>query len=393
MRVFMLGGAGLVGQEAAAYFASNNAISEIMIAGRNPEKAAFAASNVGKKANSVKADVMDEKQIARLVADYDIFLNTSGPDYMVQHHAVSAAISAGVDYCDVSCDGPTAERVLKMNEKAKDAGISAIIGIGWMPGLTNLMMKHAALQLDKTETIYACLLWPMADLVKSDTKKIADELRSAGPYSASWETAMRGYSGECRVYRNKNWTTIDPSENGMTVAHPEGGSVMMYPACSAEPVTVPHYLHDVRNVTFLISFSPFPLNELALQLASRIRKGDINTKDAALSFIETAGSEPRRWLTCDSDRDLEMSVWIDALGIKDGARTRYRLVQDTEWGSTGGPLYTAAMKLLDGGVREPGILPPEACLDPVSFMTEVASLVSGRPTEKSLFRESLERLA
>lgn len=382
----------MVGQEAAAYLASNAAVSEVMIAGRNLDKAGKAASNIGEKANSTVADVMDEQQIARLIADYDIFLNTSGPDYKVQHHAVSAAIRAGVNYCDVSCDGPTADKVLNLNDKAKAAGITAIIGIGWMPGLTNLMMAHAAGQLDKTETILTCLFWPMADLVRGDTKKIADELRSSGPYSASWETAMRCYSGECRVYRDRKWITVDPSENGMTFIHPAGGPVRMYPACSAEPVTLPRHVPHVRNVTFLISFSPFPLNELSLQLASRIRAGAINTKEAALSFIETAGSEPHRWLTYGSKKDLELAVWIDALGIKDGARTRYRLVQGSDWGSTGGPLYTAAMKLLKGKIKERGILPPEACLDPIPFMQEVASLVPGRPSEKKLFEESFERL-
>ena len=113
MRVFLLGGAGLVGQSVAERLAKNAAVSEITIAGRNSDKANQAASGIGEKANSMKADATDEKQIARLVHDYDIFVNTSGPDYLVQPHTVNAALRAGVHYCDVSCDGPAAEKVLK----------------------------------------------------------------------------------------------------------------------------------------------------------------------------------------------------------------------------------------------------------------------------------------
>ena len=392
LRVFLLGGAGLVGQEAASLFAADPTVSEITIAGRNPAKATQAASALGEKANSIKADVMDEKGIARLIANYDIFVNTSGPDYRVQLPAVSAAIQAGVNYCDVSCDGPAAERVIGLNTKAKAAGMTAIIGIGWIPGLTNLMMAHAVNRLDETETILACLFWPMADLVKGDTKKIAAELRDAGPYSASWETAMRCYSGDCRIYRNGKWVTVVPFENEIALPHPEGGTVRAYPACSAEPVTFPRYISGLKNVSTVISFSPFPLNELAHQLASRIKAGEIDTREAALSFIETAGSDPDRWLTFTSKRDLELAVWISALGVKDGARTRYTIVQSIDWASTGGPLYNAARRLLKGRIKEHGVLPPEACIDPMPFMEEVASNVSGRQKGKKLFDESFEEL-
>ena len=391
MRVFLLGGAGLVGQSVAEKLAKNAAVTEITIAGKNLDRARNAASVIGEKANSIKADATDERQIARLVADYDILVNTSGPDYLVQPSAVKAAIRAGVHYCDVSCDGPAAEKVLKLNAKAQAAGLTAIIGIGWGPGLDNLMMVHAARQLDRVDSVHTCIALTMTNLVAGDTNKIAAELRDSGPFSASWETFMRCFSGQCKIYRDKRWVAVDPFENGAVVANPKGGVVKLYPACSPEPITVPRSVPGLRNASLLISFFPLPLNELARQLASRIRAGEISTKEAAISFIETAGSERDRWPS--TPQEFPEDYWIIAQGIKDGSRVRYTLVPTSGWLSTRGPLYTAAMMLLNGKIKEHGIFPPEACLEPIPFMEEVASNVPGRTPEAKLFEESFEHLA
>ena len=392
LRVFLLGGAGLVGQSVAERFAKDAAITEITIAGRNSEKAKQAASVIGEKANSTRADATDEKHIARLVADYDIFVNTSGPDYVVQPPAVRAAIRAGVHYCDVSCDGPAAEKVLKLSAKAEAAGMTAIIGIGWTPGLDNLMMTHAAHQLDETEVVQTCLVWPMTNLVKGDPTKVAEELRKSGPFSASWETGMRCFSGQCKIYRDGKWVIVDPFENGVDLPDPYGGYVRAYPACGAEPITLPRYVSGVRGVSVLLSFRPFQLNELARQLAVRIKSGEMSTKEAAISFIETAGADRERWLSSSENVSEEWPFWIVAQGMKDGSRVRYTMNASPEWLSTGGPLYTAAMMLLNGKIKGHGILPPEACLDPIPFMEDVASNVPGRPRGKKLYDESFEEL-
>lgn len=392
MRVFLLGGSGLVGQATAGKLAANAAVSEITIAGRSLEKAKKVASAIGEKANSVSADVTDIAQIARLVADYDVFVNTSGPDYVVQPSAVRAAIWAGVNYCDVSCDGPAAEKVLELDAEARAAGMTAIIGIGWTPGLDNLIMAHAVRQLDKTETIQSCLVWPLTDLASGDPKKIAEDLRSYGPYSASWETGMRCFSGQCKIYQEGKWVIVDPFENEVTLHNPAVGTVKAYPACGAEAITFPRFVPGVRSVSALLSFYPPQMNELARQLAERIRAKEMSTKEAALAFIETAGSDRERWLSTTGEVPADWPFWIVAQGVKDGQRVRYTLTSTPDWPSTAGPLYTAAMRLLNGKVRDLGVLPPEACLDPLPFLEEVASNVPGRPPGAKLFEESIERL-
>ena len=392
MRVFLLGGAGMVGQATASRLAANPAVSEISIAGRDLAKANRVASAIGEKANGVQAEATDEKQVARLVAGYDLFINTSGPDYKVQIPVVKAAIRAGINYCDVSCDGPAAEKVLKLNAKAREAGMTAVIGIGWAPGIDNLMMTHAVSQLDKAESVHACLVWPLTDLVKGDTKQVAENLRGNAQYSASWETGMRCFSGECKIYRNGKWMIVNPFESRVNVSHSKLGTIEAYPACGAEAVTLPRHVRGVKDVSVLLSFYPPQMNELARQLAIQIKAGKMTTKEAALSFIETAGSDRERWLSTTKELPSVWPYLVIAQGVKNGHMVRYTLDANTEWLTTDGPLYTAGMMLLKDRIKEHGIYPPEACLDPIPFLEEVAANEPGWTKEKRLFEEKLERL-
>lgn len=229
-----------------------------------------------------------------------------------------------------------------------------------------------------------------SDLASGDIGKIAANMRDSGPYSASWETFMRLFSGPCKIFRDMKWVTVDPFESGVVIPNPKGGEVRLYPGCGPQPVTVPRSVKGLMDSSVLISFVPFELNELMCMVASRIIAGEIGTREAAMAFIEAAGSERGQWTP--TTEKFPDDFWITATGIKDGRRVRYTLVPTSGWLSTAGPLYCAAKRILDGKFKEHGILPPEACFDPVPFMEEVASNEPGWTKEKGLFEEKLERL-
>jgi hypothetical protein len=148
----------------------------------------------------------------------------------------------------------------------------------------------------------------------------------------------------------------------------------------------------VKDVSVLLSFYPPQMNELARQLAVQIKAGKMTTKEAALSFIETAGLDRERWLSTTKELPEVWPYLVIAKGVKNGHLVRYTLDANTDWLTTDGPLYTAGMMLLNRRIKEHGIFPPEACLDPIPFLEEVASNEPGRPKGKKLFDEKWENL-
>ena len=303
-----------------------------------------------------------------------------------------AAIEAGVHYCDIAADGPSAEDVLNLNGKAEDAGITALIGMGSCPGVSNLMMMHAASQFDDVEGVRFHVTLPLTEfmepMLRGDPTK-TDESRHV---SASLETLMRWFASPARVFLNGRLTNIDPFDSGTMVTLPGGCTLAAYPVNTVEPITIPRYLKDVKNVSVLICIVPSPLAELMRRVTGEVSAGRMDTREAALDFAKEVKDDEGRWLTNPENAPLEFITWASATGEKNGERGEYTMIQNTKWLSTAAPLSQATLRLLTGEMRERGVLPPEACFDPIPFMEDAASVMPGWPSGTRLFEESFEEL-
>ena len=88
------------------------------------------------------------------IAGADVVLNCVGPFYKTVKTILSAVIEARVNYVDVCDDVDVTLDILAMDESAKRAGITALIGMGSSPGATNIMAKLAAESLlEETDSI------------------------------------------------------------------------------------------------------------------------------------------------------------------------------------------------------------------------------------------------
>ncbi|MEE9528922.1 MAG: saccharopine dehydrogenase NADP-binding domain-containing protein, partial [Dehalococcoidia bacterium] len=154
-KIIVLGGCGTVGSTAVKTLASNDEFSEVVIGDFNIEKANELVAQLGsKKVSAVKVDAEDEKSIKDVVKDADVVLNCVGPFYKTVKNVVRAIIDAGINYVDICDDVDVTADIFKMDDAAKKAGITAVIGIGSSPGATNLIAKFVAEHLlDEVDSI------------------------------------------------------------------------------------------------------------------------------------------------------------------------------------------------------------------------------------------------
>jgi len=202
--------------------AENEIVSQIAIAARDVHLAKQVAVEIGPKAIAMEADATDEARLASLARGYDLVVNTAGPDFRVALPVTRAAISAGVHCCDIAADGPSLERVLALHEKAQEAGVTVVTGIGHIPGTSNLMMQHAANQLDKVTDLRMCVWWQLS---REETDLFGDEdaMRKTGRINASWQTILTWVAGRVRTYRDGRLVAVDPFEEITEVALHSGG--------------------------------------------------------------------------------------------------------------------------------------------------------------------------
>jgi len=385
VRALLLGGSGRFGEGAAKCLTRSDVVSEVGLAGRNEEVLRRRVSEVGAKAHSVIVDIRDERRLASVAADYDILVNAAGPEWEVLLPALRAAIDAGTHYCDLGADGRTAEEQLELDSLAKEHDIVAIIGVGFDPGIDNLLAMHVSKQFDNIEDMKFCFQLALPDEL---LREAVCELGKSGRVDSSWQLVMSLISGPVRVYRDESWIMVDPLEHGVEIRSPQGFTTTAYPCANSEQITLPRYLPRVHNMSCVCGISPPDISQLAHREAQRISRGETTPKDGTRAFLETIERDHQVWLKGSSPG---WDMWLVTTGLKDGRRARH-----TCWPvsvcSTSIPLSVAAFRVLRGEVSVRGVVPPEACFEPMSFFEEVAHYAPAEDQGKEFYGESTEWL-
>src|SRR5438876_7060343 len=129
---------------------SSPGVERVGIAGRNAAKAKASAAR-DDRASAVPVDARDSAALIREFKRWDCVINSTWYDLNVP--IMEAAIEAGIHYCDLGGLYHQTLRQLKLDARAKDAGVTCVLGIGSTPGTMNVMAIHGASKLDKIEKV------------------------------------------------------------------------------------------------------------------------------------------------------------------------------------------------------------------------------------------------
>ena len=373
-RVLIAGGASGIGLGTAVRLAASDLVSEVAVAGRKEDRLQKALTKIGAKGRAVTLDATDEPRLTAVAKDYDIVLVTAGPAWEVLLPALRATIAAGVHYCDVAGDGPIVEAQLELDAAAKAQDVVAIPGMGTSPGADNLLAVHACRQLDRTEELQ------LSHYVTGYYKGSASGKLRSGRVDLTLQEVLVAMSKPARIYRDGAHVDVDGSDSRLDVELPSGRHVTAYPYSHSQVITLPRCLRDIRNVSRLWAVPNGELGELLMASARRIAGGEMSAEEATRSFLETIAEAPDRWLDEPAAPSATGSspgpdvwgqnrwmFWIVATGWKDRKRRRYMC-----WpcAAAGGGLEVATLRILRGSVTVRGVVPPEACFEPLPFLEE-----------------------
>jgi saccharopine dehydrogenase-like NADP-dependent oxidoreductase len=407
MKVFSLGGYGKVGLPANKLLAQTDLVSEIAIVGRNLERAEKAATEIGEKAIAIQADSTDEQKLTSLMEGYDLFVNAADNEFVLP--SIHAAIHNRAHYCDVAF-GDILEQALQLKPQAEAADITAVTANGVHPSITNLMGVHVARQLQEVEQLQ------LGDASMYDYQNGKDLtprqwLEEPGQSVAAlqdftggiaWMLQIAQESGTKTVldYEDGQWVNLNPIRSGLDVPLLRGGMSKASPYLSSDPLfgSLPCDLGRQSSVEMLFSPLPPQLHDVLRELSLRVLEGKI-THDAALdSFIDTAESDPHRYLTLPDDFVPIPKTWVRAVGRKEGRAARCSCWLTAPMWDVGGyfltsvALVVAVRKILRGEIRERGIMTAETVFEPKSFFDEVVAVLPEHPPDEKLIGESFEWL-
>ena len=376
MKVIILGGTGTFGQRLSRRLAKSELISSLVIAGRTLDTTSALASTLGPKASGVQIDVLDEASLSKLMDGAELIVNLTGPEYRTILPVLRAAISAGVNYCDIGVDGRVAEAALGLNTVAEAADMTAVIGIGAIPGLFNMTALQALGYLDEPQAVHFGYCHKFEDLFGS-LEESYERIRMGKKMLAVQEMYMHALFGKARQYRDGQLIDVDAYADPHILPLFGDGAIEVYTFGSSEPITFSRAAPFLKQVTANVGFFPPELNEF---LRREITKAGPDGEEKAFSsIVEELVNNPER-LTATTREDVTCGEVVCIDGIKDGKPMR--CIAEPSWNSddfpvdaiTVDPLMVAVTRFLKREINTSGVTSPEACLDPQSFFEELATM-------------------
>ncbi len=357
MKILVLG-AGNIGRKVVEDLVDSN-VDEIVIADINFNRAKDIAKKYSASNSMVKAeyaDVNDHDKLVRLMGRADVVASAVGPFKRFGPQVLEAAIDANVDFIDICDDPEPTLDELNLHEKAKDVGITAIIGLGNNPGVGNLCAKYGAAKLNDIEEIKFIWVHP------------AFEDGSV----ASTEHAVHVFSGNIITYRDGKWMEIQAGTEAEEVVFPSPmGKVSVVHSGHPEPITVPRYIKGVREVSCKGSIYPQWAAEEFMKLLSY----GFGSQEPI--EIDGVPIEPRKFFV------VFLRKFASKMANYDGEAAKASRVivkgRDTtlmydriglEWNASI-PLSIGAQLIAKEVVKVKGVYPPEGAVEPKMFFEEL----------------------
>jgi len=181
----VVGGAGTIGRVVVRDLFESHARNRILIADFNePAAHELAKSFRSPRISAGFADASRSEQLARLMLGHAVVVNCTQHDFNLQ--VMAAALAARVHYLDLGGLFHWTRRQLKLDQKFKQAGLTAVLGMGCAPGITNIMARWAADRLERVHSLKIRVAGANVSKTRSRSRAAenSDEPGLVFPYSA-----------------------------------------------------------------------------------------------------------------------------------------------------------------------------------------------------------------
>jgi lysine 6-dehydrogenase len=365
MRVLVLGGAGAVCNETTRDLAHYSDFDEIVVADYNLDASNALVEEINdQRLKTVFFDADDYDAMLKMFPGFDVVVN--GLPWKYDLPVAKACVEVGVNGLDVSSE----EEQWDFDSAAKAKDIIFIPGVGATPGITNVMARNAADQMDDVDEIqinFAAFRCPAP----------APGLLITFLYEFHPKTEERVY------FEDGEYVWVEPFKGLKTVNFP--GPIGEQEVCyipHEETWTMPKSL-GARAVSVRGCFPPH-----AMRLAKAMLEAGLYSEEPiTLKGVDTTAFEMMHEILLQLPETKETPLWayslvVDVFGKKDGKDIKITHWNQhppmEEWGGKAAyykniaiPLSIGAQMIARGDIEARGVLPPESVIDPEIFFAEL----------------------
>jgi len=316
--------------------------------------------------HAVSVDVRDEDSTTKLIAGHDVVLNCV--TYYLNVPVMNAALRARVPYTDLGGLYHGSIKQFALHEEFASAGVTAVLGMGSTPGITNVMAGALAAKMDRVHEAHvrvAC---------KDET--------ASGPLPVPYalDTVLDEFALEPMVFTIGKAMPVAPMSGSEIIEFPAPVGRMealytlhsevamfarSFPGLKEASFKVAFPEDFVRKVSFLVQLgfasreklirdvSP---REMLLKLAASQKPVDSEPRDCDVLQVFLSGEKEGKSIRGFAESIiLPHPVWKMAAGSLD----------------TGVPLSITGQMLARRQITTPGVLCPETSVPREAFFQEL----------------------
>ena len=355
MKVLCLGGSGGMGRYATKAIANFKELEAITIADLNEDAAEEFAKSFDTKVQGIGLDVTDTKKLAEALEEHDVVLNTTGPFFMFGVAILKAAIENNCHYIDICDDWEPTEEMLKLDSQAKDKGITAIIGLGASPGITNLMGLVAMEELDSVDTVITG--WDLSSV------NPAEESSQAGT-NAAMIHGIQQMTGKVKIFEDGQLSMVQ-SLKELKINYPGKGIYKANIFGHPEAISFPYHFPKIKNA-MNVAHGSKAIDIYIIKIFLWLTEKNIISNDNAANFFHWLETKSNRPSFRDEKTGLP-AIYGLAYGMKNGKNAsvgvtfgKNDLAKEISMGeATGHPLALGLKLFLQGKIYKPGVFAPE----------------------------------
>ena len=365
MKVIILGACGGMGRHVAKSISSFSEIDNLTIADLNLKDAELLASQLGPHIKGIKVDINDTESLLSILSHHDIVLNTVGPFFKFGYQVLKTSLEANCHYMDICDDWEPTEKMLELNNFAKEKNLLAILGLGASPGITNLLGRIAIDHLDMVHTIYTG--W---NLEEAQPESVSSQKET----NAAMIHGIEQITGKIKVFKDGKFQMVNPLKE-IEVSYPNIGNFSAFIFGHPEAITFPHHFKDLLNSANLAHGNKSTI--FVLKIIRKLINLKILTKKTAARFLEWLEKQETSKKHVQANSLPE--IYALAIGSKNGNEESVGVSLDGEPSreltmgeATGYPLSLGLKMFLNNEISESGVIAPESkCINHKKLLMEI----------------------
>jgi len=367
MRALVLGGCGTMGREVTRDLSQTSGFERIVIADKDLARAqALVDELADPRLHAAMVDVTQPPEVEALLRDCDVVANCT--TYHFGLDLVRLAIAARKPYVDLGGLFNT-PRQLALGPDAERAGTTIVLGCGATPGVTNLLAKAAAAEMDTVDRVEIAF----------------GSLRPLAASPGLLDTVLEEFSPTTQrfFYEDGSFVPVPPFDGGKRMEFlPPVGSLETYYVPHSETHTLPRFLSSPpHHVSVRGSWHPEIMTAMRLFLKYGLTSEEpIAVNGTRISPRDFMRAHLLQRPDATPDGPVAFFLRVEVTGRMNGstvAATYRSSHPTTEWGPagtarmTGIPASIALQTLAAGDVKRVGVMGPEGAFEPQPFFQQL----------------------